>query len=47
MQRNGRFLLEKQLALIPDPPPITVERLQEKGIAVGVLLCDSYNLVHI
>ena len=40
-------LLEKQLAPIPDPPPITEERLQEKGIVAGVLLCDSYNLVHI
>ena len=40
-------LLEKQLAPIPDPPPITEERLQEKGIVVAVLQCDSYNLVYI
>ena len=39
-------LLERQLAPIPDPPPITEERLQEKGEMVCVLQRDSYNLVH-
>ena len=40
-------LLERQLAPIPDPPPITEERLQEKGVMVCMLQRDSYNLVHI
>ena len=41
-------LLERQLAPIPNPPPITEERLQEKGMFVCVLYeRDSYNLVHI
>ena len=39
-------LLERQLAPIPDPPPITEERLQEKGVMVCMLQRDSYNLVH-
>ena len=39
-------LLERQLAPIPDPPPITEERLQEKGMMVCILQRDSYNLVH-
>ena len=38
--------LERQLAPIPDPPPITEERLQEKGVMVCMLQRDSYNLVH-
>ena len=38
--------LERQLAPIPDPPPITEERLQAKGVMVCVLQRDSYNLVH-
>ena len=39
-------LLERQLAPIPEPPPITEERLQEKGVMVCMLRRDSYNLVH-
>ena len=39
-------LLERQLAPIPDPPPITEERVQEKGVMVCMLQRDSYNLVH-
>ena len=39
-------LLERQLAPIPNPPPITEERLQEKGMVVCVHEPDSYNLVH-
>ena len=32
-------LLERQLAPIPDPPPITEERLQEKGVMVCIIDC--------
>ena len=39
-------LLERQLAPISDPSPITEERLQEKGVMVCMLQRDSYNLVH-
>ena len=39
-------LLERQLAPIPNPPPITEERLQKKGMVVCVYEPDSYNLVH-
>ena len=39
-------LLERQLAPIPNPPPITEERLQEKGMVICVYEPDSYNLVH-
>ena len=39
-------LLERQLAPIPNPPPITEERLQEKGMVVCVHDGDSCNLVH-
>ena len=40
-------LLERQLAPIPNPPPITEERLQEKGMVVFVYEPDSYNLVYL
>ena len=40
-------LLERQLAPIPNPPPIIEERLQGKSMVVCVYKPDSYNLVYL
>ena len=38
-------LLERQLAPIPEPPPISEERLQEKGKRVGPRFGGSYSFM--
>jgi len=39
-------LLERQLAPIPEPPPISEERLQEKGERVLSKIFGSYYFMH-
>ena len=39
-------LLERQLAPIPEPPPISEERLQEKGKRVCPHFPGSYSFMH-